>query len=481
MRYAPAAALILAAATTALAAPPFTMTILVREGDLTEIGAITSVDNVMVNNSGHWLVECDTNNANTAADGIIIRGGAIAYQQGTILPPPANGVIGISSFDDLVLNNNGDSGWNWFLSGATTSTDSGIFFNDRLLIQEGTHSTATGFSPSTPYIGWFGCKMNDANQILMVASVDDPALASTVDRALVRVDYNSSTQTFTETVLAKEGEAVGASTIADFSTDAAAFAWNQSGTPMYCAELVASTTDALFVGSTIVAQELQPSPIAGRTWEILNDRPLDLNNSGAWVVRGNLTGDTIDDEVIVKGDGTVVAREGQAVPAALGPWAFTGFGSAPVQMDDSGNVVWYGDWNDPSTNVDNGLFWNGDLLIQDGVTVVDGQTVTTVRGIADGFAMSDNGRYLIVRVVLGTSTDAAVLISFCPGNQCGPQDFNGDGDAGTDQDIEAFFACLGGNCCPTCFCQGSDFNGDGDIGTDQDIEAFFRVLGGSPC
>ncbi|HYE62806.1 MAG TPA: hypothetical protein VD997_12490 [Phycisphaerales bacterium] len=69
----------------------------------------------------------------------------------------------------------------------------------------------------------------------------------------------------------------------------------------------------------------------------------------------------------------------------------------------------------------------------------------------------------------------------CSGNLCGPQDFNGDGDSGTDQDIEAFFACLGGNCCCTCFCQGSDFNGDGDFGTDQDIEAFFRVLGGGGC
>ncbi|HYE63490.1 MAG TPA: hypothetical protein VD997_15985 [Phycisphaerales bacterium] len=68
-----------------------------------------------------------------------------------------------------------------------------------------------------------------------------------------------------------------------------------------------------------------------------------------------------------------------------------------------------------------------------------------------------------------------------PPATCGPQDFNGDGDSGTDQDIEAFFACLGGNCCPSCWEGGADFNGDGDIGTDQDIEAFFRVLGGSPC
>ena len=58
-------------------------------------------------------------------------------------------------------------------------------------------------------------------------------------------------------------------------------------------------------------------------------------------------------------------------------------------------------------------------------------------------------------------------------------DFNGDGDVGTDADIEAFFACLSGSCCDRC---GSmDFNADGDSATDADIEAFFTVLGGGPC
>ncbi len=62
---------------------------------------------------------------------------------------------------------------------------------------------------------------------------------------------------------------------------------------------------------------------------------------------------------------------------------------------------------------------------------------------------------------------------------CGSADFNGDGDVGTDADIAAFFACLGGNCCATC--GSSDFNGDGDTGTDSDIESFFRVLAGGSC
>ncbi len=64
---------------------------------------------------------------------------------------------------------------------------------------------------------------------------------------------------------------------------------------------------------------------------------------------------------------------------------------------------------------------------------------------------------------------------------CGTADFDGDGDTGTDADIEAFFACLAGNCCATCYPGGSDFNADGDAGTDADIESFFRVLSGGPC
>jgi hypothetical protein len=64
---------------------------------------------------------------------------------------------------------------------------------------------------------------------------------------------------------------------------------------------------------------------------------------------------------------------------------------------------------------------------------------------------------------------------------CSSADFDGDGDSGTDADIESFFACLAGTCCPSCYAGGADFNADGDSGTDADIESFFRVLAGGPC
>jgi hypothetical protein len=74
----------------------------------------------------------------------------------------------------------------------------------------------------------------------------------------------------------------------------------------------------------------------------------------------------------------------------------------------------------------------------------------------------------------------SVLLRVVPGGSpCWGVDFNGDGDAGTDADVEAFFACIAGNCCPNC--ASADFDGDGQEATDGDIEAFFRVLAGGPC
>jgi hypothetical protein len=57
----------------------------------------------------------------------------------------------------------------------------------------------------------------------------------------------------------------------------------------------------------------------------------------------------------------------------------------------------------------------------------------------------------------------------------GLADFNGDGDEGTDADIEDFFRCLADGC-PSV-----DFDDDGDPGTDADIRCFFTVMGGRPC
>jgi len=89
---------------------------------------------------------------------------------------------------------------------------------------------------------------------------------------------------------------------------------------------------------------------------------------------------------------------------------------------------------------------------------------------------------LVGAIVEAGIDDILVYQRVCtPPSGCDSVDFNCDGDYGTDSDIEAFFACIGGNCPAAPCTNSSDFNHDGDIGTDADIESFFRVLAGGPC
>jgi probable HAF family extracellular repeat protein len=101
---------------------------------------------------------------------------------------------------------------------------------------------------------------------------------------------------------------------------------------------------------------------------------------------------------------------------------------------------------------------------------------TSEWSLTDAEGISDDGRTIAGNGWHNTSSEA--WIATLPPT-CGSADFNHDGDIATDADIEAFFACLAGNCCPAC--GSADFNGDGDFATDADIEAFFRVLAGGAC
>jgi hypothetical protein len=122
-----------------------------------------------------------------------------------------------------------------------------------------------------------------------------------------------------------------------------------------------------------------------------------------------------------------------------------------------------------AVNASNQALWNNTPY--ETVRAPDGPGAATPFTGWTGTQFEDGGYIIILSGACFVAT----------GPECGNSDFNGDDDFGTDQDILAFFACLGGNCCPTCWHNGSDFNGDGDYGTDQDIEAFFRVLAGHPC
>ncbi|HKQ50577.1 MAG TPA: PEP-CTERM sorting domain-containing protein [Phycisphaerae bacterium] len=406
----------------ALAFPP-TITMIVKEGDVVGgVGSISSgfgaCENMAVNNSGDWLVESDTNNADTNIDGVILSGNghgafSLYQQEGAALASPPG--ASIDSWDSIRINNLGNASFNNFLDGtAGTTDDSGVYYNGDLVIQEGTIATAPGFSAGTPYIGWFETYINDNNDILMVASIDDPAIASTVDRALVKVNGLS----LTETLYAKEGDSpVAGRFIADFGTGPHTTAFNNAGYALYSVDMDGTTNDDGLVvysngtSSTILARESQPvAGVPGRNWEVVIGASLDVNNFGDWVMIANMDGATTDDNAIIRNGTDVIAREGSSLPSIAGGWALTAFGTGSVLIDAKGDVVWFGDWNDPDTTKDTGIFMNDQLIVQEGVTMVGGLLVTSISAVQDNMAMSDNGQWIIFEGVLNGTIEGAFLV-----------------------------------------------------------------------
>jgi hypothetical protein len=311
------------------------------------------------------------------------------------------------------MNAAGDLGWNLFLDGATTSTDSGFFLNKTLLFQESEMPTMPGITPGSPFIGFFESKTDTAGTSLLLATIDDPALASSVDQVFVLVS-GTDPGSLSLAVVAKEGDTLPGQTetIEDFNTGPHDFAYSDAGHVMFSADLTGATaTDGVvYVGNTLLAQEGSPSPLAGRNWSSLSSAKMDVNDSGGHVYTGSLDGDAATNLVIVK-DGVKFRQEGDSLPA-IAPFLLTSFGSGPVWISNSGDVMWYGDWDDPDTTKDTGLFLNDQLLIQENVTQIAGLTVTIVRGIQDGYFLSHDGRYAIVELELTGGVQAAVMIDF---------------------------------------------------------------------
>jgi hypothetical protein len=413
---------LLAAAPTCIAsvtaAAQVTITPALREGDpISGVGNVTSIDNLVVNDSGSWIVEADTDHANADADGVLVKDGVLLLREGDALPLPSGATL--DSFDALTLTSGGRSGWNFFLANTgSTSNDSGVYWDTTLVIQESQLSIAPQLSPSTPYIGFFEVKANDANQMLVMASVDDPAIPSSVDRALVVVTVNGAGGLVSEDARYKEGDILPGQTdaVADFGTGPHSFAFNDAGDVMFVADLAGSTaTDgAVYRNGTLLAQEGGPSPVAGRNWLTLSTSlRLDLNASGGYVHTGTLDGSTASDAILVK-NGAKLVQEGDNLPA-IGSFTITGFGTAPVHVADNGSALWYGEWNDPDTSKNAGWFLDYALIVQEGVTQVGGIVLESLSSAQDASSLSSSGSHAIFEGTLAGGISGAFLVDLVTG------------------------------------------------------------------
>lgn len=459
--------------------------LIIRGQDVPGVGLAMRIDNLAVNNRGEWLVELDTDNPDSAADQVLLRNGALFRREGEFLPQPAGAQL--SAFDSLSLNNLGAYCGNDFLRNiGDPDRDSGVYYfpggdaTDGVLIwQEG--DEAPGLSPGTPLSGFFDVKINDANRGLLIASVDDVAIPTTVDRALYKFALDADGGLLAASVLAAEGVVLPGllDPIADFGSGPHESAIAADGRIMYSVSLSgpSETNAAIFVDDVLIAQRGTESVLPGRNWLSIAGAELDLS-AGGYVFVAAVDGDPANNALIVR-NGEKLVQEGDFLPAPRDAFRISSFGFGPVYISDGGDVLWYCDWDDPDTTRDTGLFVNDRLVVQESVTTVGGFPLVALRGIQSGYAMSDNGRFIIFEALLdnGVSTfEGAFLLTFIA-----PADLNCDG-AVDFFDIDPFILALfdpSGYAAqfPDCDLRSADANQDGDVNF-FDIDAFLQCVFG---
>lgn len=397
-------------------AAPQDGTVVVIEGEaVAGVGNVTRVDAMSVADSGAWYVEADTDFADQDQDSVVVDAGGLLYREGQALPAPLGATI--DNFDSVAFDDAGRVAWNLGLDGtAGLDDDSGVFLNDVLLVQEGGLVGAPRLDPGTTWRGFFEARFAGPQAVVVLASVDDPTIPTTVDRAFVRLDLDAGGALVGAQSLVAEGDLLPGQSfpVKDFDTAPHNFACNANGALLHHVEFEGDLDDAIFLDDVLLAKEGQPSPVPGRNWGFLASPEVALNGAGDWAFSVRLDGDVNTDAVIVR-NGAIVAQEGDPHPDLPPGAVLDSFGTAPIALAENGELLWYASWDVGDGTTDEGWFIDDRLWVARSTATVGGAPLTDLASVQDAAAMSPSGRYVLLEGNRAAGENGAFLFDRAAG------------------------------------------------------------------
>ncbi|HEX6883865.1 MAG TPA: hypothetical protein VF530_10835 [Planctomycetota bacterium] len=400
---------------TALAAQ--TPRILLKEGDPLIGGqSVQRFDYVTVGDSGAWVARVETFDFDFNRDVLVLRSGFPVLREGMVLPQPANAIL--DDFGSLDVASNGDLAMHLLLREGPIQRD-GLYWNLVPVALEGDSLDFAPFSPGTTLEQVTVVRLTEDRGLLALVRVRDPQISARPVDALIRFRLDAQGNVIDRTTLGARNmfsavlgspiDTLGTSTVPEHSLEL-----NRSGDFVLPVAGI-GRRGILKNMDTLIAEEHAPAPVAGRTWNA-NAFALSrvaINDRGEVAFTGSMTpigGDPGEptNYLIVK-DGQKLAQSGDVLPA-LSPHPLAK-GTPRIELSNRGNLFWRAQ---PVTASAGGAAYMLDQtpLIQEAVTVVEGQLVVTVLGGDDCFAVSPEGRYFVGRVILQGGTDAVVFLDF---------------------------------------------------------------------
>ena len=400
-------------------------------------------NDVVINDSGEWLLLVQTDNPDAEADEVLLRSGFVTLAEGDFVGQPFEATI--DEFKSLTIDDAGNIAWELALldPNTQTGTNDGLYWNTRLIALSGDPLLTSGYGPAATFFRFNGfVRYNNANQILIAHEVDDSSIPGIFDQSLLLLSLDDQQNIVSSIDVAHElgtvpmlgyqipqdGMTINKKTIFDLN-DAGETLWQTK-----CIDSNGVTRDAIFCGDELVAIEGGAAPIQDFNWLDLANVRADLNDRGEFVHEGDINANVANSQgVIVKNNETLVVRERQA-PAAVAPVLVDGFSSGtPIRISNGGDVFYRANLTG-SVTFDASFFVNDELLVRKGITTIDGLIVSEFVDSDDALTISPDGRYFVFRADLEDGRTGLYVMDLgavLPLDDCG-------GNPGTLTRVEGF-------------------------------------------
>ena len=375
------------------------------------------VQDCQVNDSGNWVAEVRSNDGVANHDLIIRDGVVILYEDSDLGLPTGWNYEFVTA---MQLTNNNEL---YILMDAkdALAVQKTIIWKDGVIIMEEgvTPCTLSDEAPGAIWSSFSTFHVNDADQFLLIGNSDLDA-----NSCLSLIGHDAFDVITSQTLIGRRGQLHPASgtpaeTINVLPNNPLVMSLNDSGDYIWFVD-DNNPTNALdsyiYLNSTVIAHESDSSPNAA-TYAHLSTSEVHIRDNGDYVLSVNTTAPSTANQIIIQNIGgveSVFLAEGDDAPGiAGGPFQLTGMSFGPTRLSDSGDIFWWGDWNDTDTTKDTAVFRGTTPILQEGVSIVDGLLVFDVDNGERW--MSDNGRYIVQDCgLIDTNQAGLILVSFSP-------------------------------------------------------------------
>lgn len=354
------------------------------------LGKVTGIGSFDVAEGGHWtsIVSLERPIVNQA---LLEKGVAIAHYNG---PTDTPGITYNKFFPPQIS----DAG----LVASPGLVDpifiylSGFFLDQQLVLLGGDTPQAPELAPGLTFRVFQAARLNRAETILACDLQDASGFGP---QTLLRLEPNSNTPS--QSVIVQTGDILPGlpGPVVNVADDLREFDLSDNGNLMFLVHTEGGL-DWVLLNGEVVLREDDPIEPLGYTLDQVFE--LNTNDRGDWAVNAWYDTPAGDRDYVLVKNGELLAYEGGPGPHGF---LFTSFGGV-LEVADSGSTLYRAVWDDPDLSRNEGLFLDERLIVQEGVTVVEGELLTRL-GTA---TLSDDGRTLLFSGGLGEDAGASDVL-----------------------------------------------------------------------